>query len=499
VPHRLSKSRFTAGLQCLKQLWWRVHEPDARELVPDFLLQSVFERGHRVGAAARGYVPGGSLVNLPHTAAAERVALTAEFLAQGAPAVYEASFIADETFVAVDILERQGKGFTLVEVKSTTSVKDEHIPDAAIQAYVLRTAGLDVPKVELMHLSRECRFPDLSNLFKREDVTRRVDLLTPLIPDQVAEQLAALDGPLPDVPIGDHCDAPYECPFKSRCWPAAPEHAVGTLYRWGKRARELERQGFRTIEDLPAGLDLGEIPERQRRAVQAGRMIVEPGLADALGIFDKEPLGFLDFETVGLALPVWKGCRPYDAVPVQFSFFRDRGTGEPEHSEHLAAGPGDPRPALAERLVAATAGAEAVVAYNAGFERQCIRGLAEAVPVLSEPLLALEGKLVDLLPVVRNFVYHPAFHGSFSLKAVLPALVPDLSYDDLEIADGDTASVHLERMLFGTGEGRGGPSQLDLFAPAPSPLRADLLAYCKRDTWAMVKLLERLRGLVRRF
>ena len=499
MPHRLSKSRFTAGLQCLKQLWWRVHEPDARELVPDFLLQATFERGHRVGARARDYVPGGSLVNLPHHAADERVALTAEFLAHGARAVYEASFVADNTFVAVDILERQGKGFTLVEVKSTTSVKDEHIPDAAIQAHVLRTAGLDVPRIELMHLSRECRYPDLGDLFAREDVTQRVEGMLPLIPEQIAEQLEALDGPLPEVPIGDHCDAPYECPFKARCWPRQAEHHLGTLYRWGKRAREFERQGYATIADLPDDLDLGEIAERQRRAVQRGTMIVEPGLGKALRIFDKYPLGFLDFETVGLAIPVWKGCRPYDAVPVQFSFFLDRGSGEPEHHEHLASGPGDPRPALAERLIAATADAEAVVAYNAGFERQCIRGLAEAVPALSEPLRALEAKLVDLLPVVRNHVYHPAFHGSFSLKSVLPALVLGLTYADLEITDGDTASVYLERMLFGAERGRGaGPGQLDLFDPAPTPLRGDLLAYCKRDTWAMVKLLERLRGLVRR-
>jgi hypothetical protein len=500
VPHRLSKSRFTAGLQCLKQLWWRVHEPDAPELVPDFLLQATFERGHRVGAVARSYVPGGSLVSLPHHAADERVALTAEFLAQGAPAVYEASFVADHTFVAVDILERRGKGFTLVEVKSTTSVKDEHIPDAAIQAHVLRSAGLDVPCVEVMHLSRECRFPDLGNLFARADVTGRVEGMLPLIPEQIAEQLAAVEGPLPDVPIGDHCDAPYECPFKARCWPLLPEHHLGTLYRWGKRARELERQGYATIADLPDDLDLGEIPERQRKAVQAGRMVVEPWLGKALKMFDKLPLGFLDFETVGPAIPVWPACRPYDAVPVQFSFFLDRGEGEPEHHEYLAEGPGDPRPTLAERLVEACRGAEAIVAYNAGFERQCIRGLAEAVPALAEPLRALEGKLVDLLPVVRNHVYHPAFHGSFSLKSVLPALVPSLTYADLQIGDGDTASVYLERMLLGGGEGRGrgGPSQLDLFAAAPSPLRADLLAYCKRDTWAMVKLLERLRGLARR-
>ena len=500
MSHRLSKSRFTAGLQCLKQLWWRVHEPDAPELVPDFLLRASFDRGHRVGAAARGYVPGGALVSLPHHAADERVARTAELLAKGAPAVYEASFLADDVFVAVDILERQARGerggnaFALVEVKSTTTVKDEHIPDAAIQAYVLRHAGLEVPRVEVMHLSRECRYPDLSNLFAREDVTGRVEAFLPEIPDRIAEQLEALDGPRPDVPVGDHCTTPYECPFLARCWPARPEHHVGTLYRWGKRAAELERQGYATIADLPDDLDLGEITERQRRAVQAGRMIVEPGLAEALAPFERRPLGFLDFETVGAAIPVWPGCRPYDPVPVQFSFFLDRGGGAPAHHEWLAEGPADPRPALAEHLVRAVSGAAAVLAYNASFERQCVRGLAEVVPSLAEPLRALEAKLVDLLPVVRNYVYHPAFHGSFSLKSVLPALVPGLSYGDLAVADGDTASVQLERMLLGNEQGPA-QGQLDLFDAAPSPLRADLLAYCRRDTWAMVKLLERLREL----
>ena len=499
ASHRLSKSRFTAGLQCLKQLWWRAHDPDAPELTPDFLLQATFERGHRVGDAARGYVHGGQLVNLPHNASEARVARTAEFLAGGAPAVYEASFIADDVFVAVDILERQGDAFTLVEVKSTTSVKDAHIPDAAIQAHVLRRSGLDVPRIEVMHLNRECRFPDLGNLFAREDVTARVEAALPEVPERITAQLAALDGPLPDVPIGDHCDTPYECPFKSRCWSEPHEHHLGTLYRWGKRARDLERQGFRTIEDLPAGLDLGEIAERQRKAVQAKRIIVESGLARALRAFEKQPLGFLDFETVGPAIPVWPGCRPYDSIPVQFSFFLDRGDGAPAHHEWLAEGAGDPRPALAERLVAACEGAAAVVAYNAGFERQRIQGLAEVVPALAAPLLDLAGRLVDLLPVVRNHVYHPAFHGSFSLKSVLPALVPELSYDDLRIGDGDTASVYLERMLLGDRQGRGrGPGQMDFFDATPSPLRADLLAYCRRDTWAMVKLLERLKELSRK-
>jgi hypothetical protein len=486
TSHRLSKSRFTAGLQCHKQLWWRVHDAQAPELRPDVLLQATFDRGHRVGEAARGYVPGGTLVDLPHGAVNERVALTSSLLADGARAVYEASFVADDVFVAVDILERREHGFTLIEVKSTASVKDEHIPDAAIQTHVLRRAGLEVPRVELMHLSRECRFPDLSNLFARRDVTNRVEEVLPEMPRRITEQLAALDGPLPDVAVGDHCFAPYECPFLARCWPTRPEHHVGTLYRWGRKAAELEARGYATIADLPDGLDLGVIAERQRRAVRAGRMIVEAGLAEALAPFlAGGPLGFLDFETVGPAIPVWRGCRPYDAVPVQFSFVLDRHDGRPAHHEWLAVGPGDPRPALAERLLDACGASATVVAYNATFERQCIRGLAEAVPALAAQLLDLQGRLVDLLPVVRNHVYHPGFHGSFSLKAVLPALVPELTYADLAIGDGDMASMQLERLLLGPG----------MDASERARLRAALLAYCERDTWAMVRLLERLREL----
>jgi predicted RecB family nuclease len=484
--HRLSKSRFTAGLQCLKQLWWRVHEPDAPELVPGPALQATFERGHQVGAVARRSVPGGVLVDLPYRAADARVARTAAALAAGAAAVYEAAFRADRVFVAVDILERAGRGFTLVEVKSTTRVKDQHVADAAIQTHVLRRSGLEVPRVEVMHLDRECRHPDLRNLFAREDVTARVEALLPQIPAHIAQQLAALEGSLPDVPVGDHCRAPYECPFLGRCWPPRPEHHVGTLYRWGKRAAELEALGYATIGDLPDGLNLGEVAERQRRAVQAGRMLVEPGLRDALALFEPRPLGFLDFETVAPLIPVWPGCRPNDTVPVQFSVHVDSGDGPPVHHEWLAEGPTDPRAALAERLVEACAGAVRLVAYNARFERECVRGLADAVPRLASPLRDLERRIVDLLPVVRNHVSHPGFHGSFGLKAVLPALVPSLTYDDLAIRGGETATFQLERLLLGAG-------QLDLFE-IPR-LRADLLAYCERDTWAMVKLLERLRGI----
>jgi hypothetical protein len=399
--------------------------------------------------------------------------------------VYEAAFAADGVFVSVDILERRDRSFCLTEVKSTTGVKEHHVADVAVQARVARRSGLDVSRLEVMHLNRACAYPDLGDLFVRADVTAKAEARLDRIGGEVDALAAMLAAPLPRVAVGPHCAKPYACPFTARCWPVLPPHHVSTLYAMRQRALELDEQGYRTIFDLPDDFSLGPAADRQRRAVQTGRTIVEPRLAGALDGF-APPLAFLDFETVSLAVPVWNGCHPYDQVPAQWSCHVLDATGRLAHHEWLASGAGDPRPALAERLVEACAIARAVVAYHAPFERACLRQLAEAVPRLAPALDGIAARLVDLLPVVRNNVYHPDFGGSFSLKRVLPALVPEASYERLEIAEGETASLELARLLF-----RGA----ELPPSDHEALRRGLLAYCRMDTWGMVKLLERLRSL----
>lgn len=483
-PFRLSKSRFTAGLQCHKLLWWRVHEPDAPELVPDAAQQAIFDQGMRVGEVARTYVPAGELVDLPHNAFAERVSLTRELLTRRARAIYEATFSAGDVYAAVDILERAGDRFNLIEVKSSTALKEEHLPDVAIQLHVLRSSGLDVPRAELMHLNRECAYPHLEDLFIREDVTAEVEALQADLPELIAGQLRMLAGDLPHVPIGAHCRKPYDCPFLGRCWHEVPEHHVSTLYRVRNGGAGLIAQGFETIDELPPG-GLTAIQERQRQAVRTGRLIVEPGLEKALHVF-QEPLAFLDFETVGLAIPVWNGCHPYDQVPVQFSCHRPAPDGSVAHHTWIADGPGDPRPELARQLVGACRGARTVVAYNAGFERGCIERLATAVPELADDLLDIAARLADPLPIVRGHVFHPGFRGSFSLKVVLPALVPGPGYKELGVAEGVTASLELERLMF-----RGDA----MTAGERQQVRDALLRYCALDTMSMVRLLDRLREL----
>ena len=486
-PSRLSKSRYLSGLQCHKQLWWRVHEPDAPELSPTLGQQNLFAQGREVGERARGYVPGGELIDLPFHEYDNKVAAAREALQHDPPALYEAWFLADETYVGVDILERTSRGYTVIEVKASNSRKPEHLPDAAVQVHVLRRSGLQVERAEVMHLNPECRFPDLAHLFLREDVTALVEAALIGVPDELRAQQEMLQGPLPDVAIGEHCTNPYECPFIERCWPKRPDHHVSKLYRIErKRALELEADGYATIYDLPSDLELSVIHARQVKAVQTGRMVVEPTLTKALAHFTS-PLAFLDFETVSLAIPRWPGCRPWQQIPAQFSAHVEEPGGGVVHHQWIAEGPEDPRPALAAAVVAACAGARKVVAYHASFERECIKRLREGAPLLAKDLERIEKRLVDLLPTIRRHVYHPDFAGGFSIKKTLPALVPGLSYLDLTVRDGEVATVELQRLMLQGAE---------LPPGERATLRAALLAYCERDTWAMVKLLERLRGLV---
>jgi hypothetical protein len=483
---RLSKSKFIVGLQCDRRLWWTVHEREAPELEVDAGQQALFDHGSEVGEVARSYFADGVLIDLPHYAVKERVTETRRAIAGGASVIYEASFLADDVFVAVDVLHRRRGRWTLTEVKSTTKLKPEHIPDAAIQTHVLRRAGLDVGRTEVMHLNRGCRHPDLDTLFTRVNVTRPVEQKLPEIPREVRRQLRVLGRPLPDVEIGDQCARPYECPFAARCQPEAPEHHISALYRIGhKQLDRLIAEGFESIHDLPEEIELAPIADRQRRAVQSGALVIEPSLRDALSGLEG-PIAYLDFETLALPIPIWPGCRPYDAVPVQLSCHVDDGRGGLRHHEWLADGPADPRRGLAEALIEAVAGAKTILAYNAGFEVGCIQGLREALPHLASPLRKLERRVQDLLPIVREHVYHPAFGGGFGLKRVLPALVPELSHDDLAIQDGGAASAELERLLLhGT----------EMSKREKSELRRALLDYCRLDTLGMVKILERLRSL----
>jgi hypothetical protein len=492
---RLSKSRYVAGYQCPKLLWWTVYEPDAKELQPDAVLRDLFDQGRLVGERARAEWAGGVLIEGDHHDPA-RIPRTRAALEAGAPVLFEACFEEDAVFCAVDVLEQSVSGWTLIEVKSSTSVKDYHLPDLAVQTYVVRRAGVPVTRIEVMHLNREHRYPDVNPLFVRADVTERVEPLVHEAARRIAEQLDVLRRDLPACEVGPHCwfrggDKP--CAFWDRCWPDDADH-IGNLWNVGpERMWGWMQRGVHRMSEIPVHAKLNDKQKRQLRARREGRLIVERGLAEALRpAAEARYLGFLDFETVARALPAWPGLGPWRAAAAQFSYHERGPDGTMRHAEFLAEGPedpadppDDPREPLARAMLEATARADLVVVYSS-FESTRIKELAEHLPHLAEPLLALRAKLWDLMPVVQNYVYHPDFGGSFSLKHVLGPLVGDLDYSDLVIVDGRVASVEIARLLFVSGK----------IPPAErEQTRRDLLEYCKRDTFATVRLVGRLADL----
>jgi hypothetical protein len=497
TPHdsntMLSKSRFTAGLQCLRRLYLAQYE---RELATpaDAAKQSRLGGGTEVGVVARALRPGGVLIDeaaYEHDKAVER---TRALLARDdVPAIYEAAFIEEGVRIRTDILARSSAGmWDLIEVKASTSVKPEHIPDAAVQLVVLERTGLVIDKVCLAHINREYVYPggdyEAVELLAVEDITVKARDYAPRVQGELRVMRAMLaEDQAPDIAVGPHCHAPYDCEFYAHCRGKEPDWSIEEFPRLRALMREeLRASGVRSIVDIPDGFTLTLTQARIRQAVLSGEPYIGPLLHDELQRI-VAPAHFIDFETVAPGLPVYPGTRPYQAQPFQWSDHVLHPDGKVTHQEFLGEGIVDPRAEFVETLIAQLEGAATVVVYSP-YERTCLRALQSAFP---EYRLALEqvlaGPWVDLLQMVRDHYYHAEFHGSFSIKSVLPALAPGFGYGGLAIQGGVVASnAYLESIDPGTDPER------------REQLRADLLAYCKQDTEAMLRVVAAMRGSSRR-
>lgn len=486
----LSKSRYIAGLQCLKRLYLAGNAPGLADPIGE-AQQALFESGTRVGVLARRRYPGGLLieegvVQHPRAQSRTRRALQQDDI----PAIFEAAFTHDRIRIRVDVLLRVGPElFDLIEVKSTARVKDEHVDDVALQLHVLQGAGVRIRRAGLLHLNREYVYPggeyDLQRLFRIKDLTEEAEGILPALRERLRVMRTVLAAPEPPaVEVGPQCTRPYTCPFHGHCHQDDPTHPVHELYRVSPSLLEtLRGLGLRDIRDLPDSPDgriaLSRLQARQRLAIARNAPIIDGAVAKRLAAI-QEPIHFLDFETWNPALPAYPGTRPYQIIPFQFSLHVLEEDGRTRHREFLHAAPEDPRPALARRLIETTREAATILTYS-GFEKSRIRDLAQALPDRARDLQRIESRIQDLLPLIRDHCYHPDFHGSFSIKSVLPALVPDIGYDDLAIDDGALASLAYAEMIHpGTPAARA-----DL-------LRSQLLAYCRRDTEAMLRLFQQL-------
>ncbi len=481
-PTRLSKSKFLSGLQCPKRLYLEIRAPElATE--PDAQTQAILEMGTSLGELARQRYPGGVLVDADHRHAAEALRRTAELLHDPkVPTIFEGAFEFEQVLIRVDILERVSLGqdgacaWRLVEVKSSARVKDVHLDDLALQTHVLTGAGLAVSASCLMHINTRYVYSggevDLSALFCIRDLTREVAVKQPEVPARLSGMRTMLLAPLPPAIEPDgHCHTPYECRFWDHCTKDKPARWVFHLPGGERVVQQLIGRGIETIDEIPPTFRLTTVQRRMKDNVEW----ISPRLEAALQAV-RYPVHHLDFETFMPAVPRFPMTKPYQAIPTQWSNHIEIEAGELRHAEYLRTDANDPREELALALLESVGKEGSICVYSA-YERSMLERLAESLPTLRSELHLVIRRLWDLLPVIRDHYYHPEFRGSFSIKSVLPVLMPELSYGDLEIQEGGLAGRFYDRMVF---------QETDWVERVR--IQEALLKYCERDTLAMVEI-----------
>lgn len=493
-----SKSRYCLAWQCPKLLWLSKYKPELKPEDPS--LQARFDEGNVVGDMAMGLF--GDFTEV--TAFKEdgkldlsrMQELTKECIANGIENICEASFNYDGLYCAVDILRKENGGYAIYEVKSSTHASHIYAVDIAYQKYVLENCGVKVTGTYLICINSDYvrgEKLDIHEFFQIIDLSAEVNDEYQNVPSLLkkAEQIYALKDE-PERDIGPHCRDPYGCAFWDYCTKDLPTPNVFDLYSIHfKKALDYYYEGKVSFRDVIFDSRMTN-PKQIRQILhhlneQADAINVD-GIHDFLDTLSY-PLYFLDFETMQPVIPPFKGVKPYEQIPFQYSLHYIEHKGGPLlHKEFLAESGTDPRRAIAEQLCEDIPQNVCVTAYNKAFECTRIKELAEQFPDLADHLLNIEGNIKDLLvPFQSGYYYNKAMGGSFSIKSVLPALFPNdpaLDYHNLEqIHNGGEAMT-----IF--------PKIKDMSSEEGERTRRNLLEYCKLDTYAMVKVWEKLKEAV---
>lgn len=487
LQYRLSKSRLLAFLQCPKRLHLALHRPDLAEEDEGAARRMVV--GHGVGEIARRLQPAGVLIGHDDDLGSA-LAETAQ-LVKASPRVplFEATFEHEGVLVRADLMLPQGRGWRMVEVKSSASVKDYHLQDCAIQTWVARHAGMRVHSTAVAHVDTAFVYPGgekYQGLLKEVDVDEDIEALAGEVPGWVSAAKAVLAGPEPAIAVGGQCDDPFPCPFYAHCsrdLPPGPEYPVELLPGVaGKRlAAALRASGIDDLRDAPEERFETDQLHRIWQTTANGEAFLDPASAGQMAQYGW-PRHYLDFESVQFAVPIWAGTRPYQQLVFQWSCHTEEKDGRVWHREFLDTSGEDPQRRFAESLIEALDDDGPVFVYNQGFEATRLKELSEMFPDLARRLGGIVGRMVDLLPITKRFYYHPEMKGSWSIKAVLPTVDAEMSYDGLEtVSHGQEAqAAYLELIAQDTPTGR------------KTELERGLLEYCRHDTWALVKLAKML-------
>ncbi len=489
AKHLLSKSSFIKGIQCDKQLFLYKYHYDLMDKVTESQ-QAVFDRGTNVGILAQKLFPGGSIATEDPRKSDKAINKTIELLEQGANVVYEAAFLFNDILVINDIIVKEGNQWSVYEVKSSTSISETYLLDASIQYYVLKNCGLNIKDISIIYINNQYVRNgelDIQSLFNIESVKELV--LTELdFVEKETERLKLVlkKKQIPDIPIGLQCSNPYKCSFWGYCWKDIPEYSVFDIANLKTEKKfELYNNGHVNLEDVPTDFKLNDNQRMQVESHINNKIFLdEEAIKDFVsGI--KYPIYFMDFETFMPAVPLFDNSRPYQQIPFQYSLhYKKDKNAELEHFEFLADANGDPRLPFIKKLLDDTKAEGTILVYNRAFEITRLNEIARDFPEFNKEIDKRINRIVDLMiPFQKKYYYTPEMKGSYSIKYVLPALVPEMNYNELEIREGGTASIAFESLYYET----------DLFKTAE--IRKNLLEYCKMDTLAMVEILNKLQML----
>ncbi|MBW2181801.1 MAG: DUF2779 domain-containing protein [Deltaproteobacteria bacterium] len=489
---RISKSQYIKGLQCPKALWLFWHRKDLRPEV-DERKQHVFDVGNEVGRLATEFFDGGVEITEAYNQIDKAIDSTQKAVKGGAKYIYEATACSDDgAYSRIDIFEKvhESDVWNLIEVKSSTSVKDYHLDDITLQRYAFIHAGYHIHKSILMHLDRTYVRSGpiyVKALFKLEDCTEIAEMKIGKVQAHLNQLITTInESREPSAEIGSRCKTPFECDYINYCWQNIPEYSVYNIF-FGKKLNALHEKNIIDVLDVP---DTFETTDRQFIEVDAYKnKKIYKDIKEIKSFLNTliYPLYFLDYETISPAIPLFDNTSPYQTIPFQFSLhIQEKKGGEMKHVEFLHTGDDDPRSYLTKALVENCGTKGSVVVYNQPFEEEVNRGLGYAFPEYKKKLESINERMVDLLiPFSKRYLYHPEMKGSASLKNVLPALVPDLAYDGLAIDDGMTASLQYLKCMQGTASN-----------PEKETIFKHLKEYCALDTLAEVRLLEVLHKAI---
>ncbi len=478
----VSKNIFLNAIVC-PSLGWKVRNGILTTQNNELPLGERFriEQGKEIHKRARDVYPNGVLIeDFNVEAAANR---TRTLMADpNVSTILEGTFIIDGFTTKADILIRDGNSWHLIEVKSKVNDEKQLIDDMAYTAMVLGRCGTDISKISLMLISKEFRL-GMGNeeLFREIDHTAEVlervgefQLFWGLVESETRSETQ------PEPELRFEC---RKCEIFKDCLNRGIENHIFDLPRISQpKFDSLKESGILSIEGIPNTFPLTPNQARVRECVINNVPFIGHRLGNELSSI-VWPAFYLDFETVNTVIPLYENVAPYTQIPTQYSIHKCSGIGQVNvHSDYLAEPDRDCRRELAERLINDLQGEGSIIAYSS-FEKRVINELAGLFPDLSDELNSLIARIVDLEAIIRKQFYHPDFHGSTSIKRTLPVLVPDMTYEGLEIVEGDSAMAAFAYMALG-----------EIIGNEAETVKINLLKYCKQDTLAMVKLHQRLAG-----